>query len=245
LPFVGHDDPVASAVAMWDTYQKFFADKPGQFDKVVLLSVSSLPGSDIWSTTDAPIDSVAELARRKMWAPPGPPANLLKGAGAAVVAGPAVQMLELITNGVVDGFAAIDRGNVDQLKLSGYVKSATHFDRTIALGTFAFFVSKTKWDTISSADQKAIREALGRDYAAWVSMEPRRLYLAALKRQTEAGIRTVDAGPEFTAAMKKIGQADVDRWKAQVAGMGVDADAVVAFYDQAYDQALKDYPVEP
>jgi hypothetical protein len=40
-----------------------------------------------------------------MWGLPGTTANLLKETGAPAVSGPAVQMLELISKGVVDGYA--------------------------------------------------------------------------------------------------------------------------------------------
>ena len=104
---------------------------------------------------------------RKMWALPGTVANLVKETGAPVVAGPAVQMLEIISKGVVDGYAGVPVSTAQEFKLVPYTKSVTFFKAKIFQPTFSFFVSEKKWGKISAADQAAIRKAMGEDFARW------------------------------------------------------------------------------
>jgi len=62
--------------------------------------------------TDTPIQTLEDIGNRKMWGLPGVVANTLKETGSSVVAGPVVQMLEIISKDVVDGYAGIPWGSV-------------------------------------------------------------------------------------------------------------------------------------
>ena len=115
--------------------------------------------------TDKPIDSIADLKRRKMWALPGVTANIIKATGSAVVAGPAVQMLQIISKGVVDGFVGVSFSSITSFKLTDYTKGVTVFPDKIFTPTFSFFISTKKWNTISPADRKAIRAVSGEKIA--------------------------------------------------------------------------------
>ena len=67
--------------------------------------------------------AIDDLKSRKMWALPGVTANVIKGTGSAVVAGPAVQMLEIISKGVVDGYTGVPFSSVVQFKLKDRITS--------------------------------------------------------------------------------------------------------------------------
>ncbi|NJO23943.1 MAG: hypothetical protein HC868_14720 [Sphingomonadales bacterium] len=143
-PFVAVLNAEAMSVALWRTYEKFMADK-GEYNAVQLLGLFTAPGADFYSMNDAPIASVEAIKRRKMWALPGTVANLVKETGAPVVSGPAVQMLEIISKGVVDGYAGVPVSSPQEFKLVPYTKSVTFFKAKIFQPSFSFFVNEKKW----------------------------------------------------------------------------------------------------
>lgn len=237
LPFVGHQDSEATSVALWETYQKHFADKD-EYGDTVLLSLFAMNGGDIYSVTDTPITSSDDLAKRKIWSVPGLTANVIAETGSAVVAGPAVQMLELVSKGVVDGHIGVPQSEVTQYKLTDYTKSATIFDEKIFQATFSFFLSKSKWEAISEEDRAAIRDALGSDFVAWMGAEQDRIFAAAHEELVNAGVEFVPGTPEFLAELKSLGTPLVDAWVAEVSARGVDGAAVIADFEATHAAQL-------
>lgn len=238
LPFVGRANAEAASRAMYKTYHKFFAGKPGEFEHVELIGIYSINGSDIWSINGKPILSVKDIADRKMFAVAGVAANVVKLTGSSVVAGPAVQMLESIANGVVDGYAGVTWDVLQDFNTGQYTKSGTFTDRKITQPTFAMFINKDKWNKISPEDQKAIHAALGEDFSAWIGKKTDENFDKARKKWMAAGVKTYDASPEFEAEMTKLSSPLVDAWKDKVKSMGIDGDEVIAHFEKAYDDAV-------
>lgn len=234
LPFVGNEESELTSVALWQTYQKFFGDK-NEFGEAVLLSVWALNGAEIYSLTDKPIETLADIKSRKMWAIPGTPANLMKKAGASVVAGPAVQMLEIISKGVVDGFAGVPINAVRTYKITSYTKSATIFDRKIFQPTFSFYVAKRKWNKIEKKDQAAIRAVLGADFARYAGKIADRHQAAGKKDAIKNGIKFVNGSAATLKDLQRLGNPVIEGWLKKVSAMGVDGKAVLAFYRKAYE----------
>ncbi|MFD2740622.1 TRAP transporter substrate-binding protein DctP [Sulfitobacter aestuarii] len=233
LPFLGHADSEMTSVALWETYQEHLAEKD-EYGETVLLALFALNGGDIFSVTDTPITSIADLAERKIWSVPGVTANVIAETGSSVVSGPAVQMLELVSKGVVDGHVGVPQSEVTQYKLTDYTKSATIFDEKIFQATFSFFVSKQKWDAISETDRDAIRAALGSDFVRWMGAEQDRIFEAAHAEMVEAGVEFVDGSPAFLAELKALGEPRVAEWVAQMDGMGIDGQAVIDDFEARY-----------
>lgn len=229
LPFVGIENSEAGSVALWKTYQQFFADK-NEYADVHLLTVYASNGAEFWSMTDKPIETMEDIASRKMWALPGVTANLVKATGSSVVAGPAVQMLEIISKGVVDGYVGVPASSVLDFKLGDYTRSGTVFKRKVFTPTFSFFVSKKKWEAVSKADQAAIMSVLGEDFARYTG----RVVDAAQARGhaflVEKNIRLVEGSDELLNQLDALGQPAIDAWVARVDKLGVDGKKVVAFY---------------
>jgi TRAP-type C4-dicarboxylate transport system substrate-binding protein len=236
LPFVGVEGSEQASVALWRTYQKFFADKD-EYKGVVLLSVWVSNGADFFSTIDKPIETVEDIKNRKMWALPGTVANLVKETGAPVVSGPAVQMLEIISKGVVDGYAGVPVSTAQEFKLVAYTKSVTIFRTRIFQPTFSFFVSEKKWAQISAADQAAIRNALGEDFARWAGKLQDAKHEANKQKVYAAGIKRIDGAEAELAKLKALGQPAIEAWFKRVGDMGVDGKAVLAHYQQILSQA--------
>jgi TRAP-type C4-dicarboxylate transport system substrate-binding protein len=229
LPFIGTESGESASIALWRTYQKFFAAK-NEYGPVKLLAVYATNGAEFFSMTDAPITTIEDIKSRKMWALPGVTANIIKGTGSAVVAGPAVQMLEHISKGVVDGYTGVPFSSVVQFKLAGYTKSATVFSSKIFTPTFSFFVHEKKWNAISEADRKAIvalsGEKISRHFGQ-VQDGVQKKFRAQLKKD---GLKEVAGDPATLAKLEAIGQPMTDAWLKKVSAMGVDGKAAIAYY---------------
>lgn len=236
LPFVGHQDAAATSLALWDTYQRHFAEVEAEGD-VVLLGMFAYNGGDIYSVTDTPITTVDDLARRKIWAVGGGPADMAAAAGSSVISGPAVQMLEIVSKGVVDGHMGIPQTEVTQFKLTDYTRSATVFDDKIFQASFSFFVSRQKWEAITPEDRQAIDAALGRDFVAYMGAFQDQVFARAHQELVDAGVEFVAGPPEMEDALKSFGAPVTAAWTERVAGLGVDGAAVLADFEAAHEAA--------
>lgn len=233
LPFVGNEESAETSVALWRTYQKFFANK-NEYGDTVLVGLWATNGAEFYSMNATPIQSIADIKNRKMFSVPGPAANLLKAFGSAVVAGPAVQMLESVSKGVVDGYTGVPISSIWEFKLAPYTKSITVFERKVFQPTFSFFIAKRKWDKISQADRDAIMKALGEDFSRFAGTVADKYQQISIKHAADNKIVTVKGNPDVLKEMLAVAQPAYDAWKKKAASMGVDGDAALAFYRQVY-----------
>lgn len=229
LPFISGTKSEIAGPAMWETYQKFFADK-NEYGDAVLISYYASSGSEIYSMNDAPIETVEDIGDRKMWGLPGVVANTLKGTGSSVVAGPAVQMLEIISKGVVDGYAGVPWGSVAAFKLGDYTQSATELETKLFQPSFSFLISKTKWNKFSSEDQAAIMEVMGADFARYAGAIQDKANDESRAAMMEAGVEIIEGSEALEADLREIGQSSTDEWIAKMSDMDVDGQAVIDFY---------------
>jgi TRAP-type C4-dicarboxylate transport system substrate-binding protein len=237
LPFVGYADAEATSVALWETYQKHFADKE-EYGETVLLALFALNGGDIYSVTDEPIVAVDDLAKRKIWSVPGVTANVVSETGSSVVSGPAVQMLEVVSKGVVDGYVGMPQSEVTQYKLTDYTMSSTIFDEKVFQATFSFFVSRQKWEAISEEDRAQIRDALGPDFSRWMGAFQDGIFEEAHQEMVDEGVTFIEGSDAFLADLKALGAPQIEAWKAHVGDMGLDGQAILDDYRKAHDAAL-------
>ncbi len=229
LPFAGAAESEAVGPALWTTYQKFFADK-AEYGDAVLISVTTTNGSDMFSMTDQPIQTIDDIGSRKMWGLPGVVANTMKSAGSSVVAGPAVQMLEIISKGVVDGYAGISFSSVAAFKLIDYTKSATLTEGKLFQPTFSVIISRAKWEKISAEDQEAILAVMGADFAKWAGIVQDGVNAKARAAAEAGGVEIVAGSAELEAGLRELGQPMVDAWVSKASDMGIDGQAVLDFY---------------
>jgi TRAP-type C4-dicarboxylate transport system substrate-binding protein len=235
LPFIGTEAAESGSVALWRTYQKFFADK-NEYGPVKLLAVYATNGAEFWSMTDQPIRSVEDIKSRKMWALPGVTANIIKDTGSAVVAGPAVQMLEIISKGVVDGYTGVPYSSVTQFKLKDYTKSGTIFKRKIFTPTFSFFIHEKKWNEVSAADRDAIVALSGEKMSRHFGRIQDAVQDKAREQLQKEGLQIVKGDDATLAQLEALGQPMTDAWLKKVAAMGVDGKAAIAYYKSVLDE---------
>lgn len=235
LPFIGTESAESGSIALWRTYQKFFADK-NEYAPVKLLAVYATNGAEFWSMTDQPIRTIDDIKSRKMWALPGVTANIIKGTGSAVVAGPAVQMLEIISKGVVDGYTGVPYSSVIQFKLADYTKSVTVFKGKIFTPTFSFFIHEKKWNAISEADRKAILAVSGEKMSRRFGQIQDGVQKKFKDQLLKGGLKIQQGDPAVQAQLEAIGQPMTEDWLKKVAAMGIDGKAVIAHYKSVLEE---------
>lgn len=226
-PFIATPDAPAMSQALWETHQKFF---PNEYKGVKALSMWVITPADMWSQTDKPVNSMDDLKSRKIWALPGTNVNIMKAVGAGVVSGPAVQMNEIISRGVVDAYVGVSPATVRDFRLIPYTKWKTQFKRGIYSTSFSFVMNEKKWNSLSKEDQDTIMSVSGAKFgrmaaAYWVQSDK-----SAVIELEKAGVKEVDADPAFEAALIKIGDNLTKKWIETANMRGLDGQATYDFY---------------
>lgn len=235
-PFSGTMDGAAMTQAAWETREKFY---PDEFDTVELLSQWVITPGQLFSNTDDPIVTVDDFTSRKMWALPGPLANMAKEIGAAVVATPAVKSNEVIANGVVDSHMGLGGDAIQSFQVIPYTKSMTQFTTPVYTTTFSFFINKDKWAEISPEDQEAIR-AISQDKVGMVATGLWDSVSADVySRFGELGIEIVEADPALESTLVDAAAPITAAWAAKAKEAGIDGEAALAFYRQRVQELSK------
>jgi len=228
-PFVGAFNGPAMTQAQWETNRKFF---PDEFDTVELLSQWVITPGRLFSTNADPVVTLEDFTSRKVWALPGPLANMAKALGAGVVATPAVKSNEIISRGVVDAHLGLGGDAIQSFQVIPYTKSMTTFPKAIYTTSFSFVINKDKWAEISPEDQAAIK-AISQDKigmtasAKWDSVSAE-----VYAKFDDLGIVTVQAGESLQKGLMDAAVPVTAAWKAKTTEAGIDAEAALAFYSQ-------------
>jgi TRAP-type C4-dicarboxylate transport system substrate-binding protein len=226
LPFV-NTTAKGGSVALWRTYEKYFA-KADEFKDVQLIGLFiGLPGPIY--TMKGPITSAADMKGMKMFGLPGIVAKVLEGAGAGVVAAPAVRSHEIISGGTVDAFAGYSVMDAVAFNTMSYAKTVVDFPGHLSVPAFAMFINKKKWASIPQADRDIVAklsgEAFSNRFALYDEIESKTRAEWATK-----GVSFVNASPAFLADLKKISEPMEQAWIADANKLGVDGKAALEFY---------------
>jgi TRAP-type C4-dicarboxylate transport system substrate-binding protein len=218
----------ADAVALWHTYNKYFAQK-NPYTGIQLLGFFASPPGHIYNIEKKPIQSLAELKGKKAWSLPGMTAQAMGRTGASIVPGPAVRMYEIISKGVVDAFCCIEYGDLNAFKVLQYVGAVTEVEGAVFSPKFSVFMSAAKWRQIPPADQAAIMnisgEALAR-LSAGIDEQNAELK----KKYIAGGGIVVPATPAFNAELKAAWKPMVDEWIAEANKLGVNGREALDYY---------------
>lgn len=228
-PFIGTHDAEAMSKALWATNREYF---PDEFETVELLAQFVISPGELYSQTDEPINSIEELAGRKMWVLPGPLAAIGKKLGSGVVSTPAVKSNEIISRGVVDGHLGLDPQAVQAFQLMPYTKSTTSFDAAVYSTSFSVFANKDKWAEIDPADQAAIMDVSGEVLGAAFGKRWNEAAATAEAAYGDAGIEVVEADPAFQAALIEASGFVTEGWLKAAGEAGIDGEAALQFYKE-------------
>ena len=233
-PFTGVRNAEVMSQALWATNREYF---PDEFDTVHLLTQFVISPGELYSQTDEPINSVEDLAARRMWVLPGPLSAIATNLGSGVVSTPAVEANEIISRGVVDGHLGLDPQAVAAFQLIPYTESTTQFERPIYATSFSVVVNADTWAEISSEDQEAIMGVSGDVLGAAFGARWDQAAEAAEAEYSGAGIEVVAADPAFEAALMEAAGPITQGWLNAATEAGIDGAAALEFY-QAQIEAL-------
>lgn len=225
-----------SSIALWRTYEKFFKSAD-EYKDVHLLGLFVFYPGTIFGIK-GPVNSVADIKGTKIYGLPGVPATLLEAAGGGVVAAPAVRSFEIISGGTVDAFVGYAPADAFAFKTLQYAKHVTDLPGGVTAPSFALFINKKKWDSLTPADRDAITklsgEALSARFGAMDAVDDKVRADAAAQ-----GTSFKPASAAFAAEMAKLAEPMVQGWLKDARAAGVDGAAALAFYKQQAAQSAK------
>ncbi len=233
LPFLSEGTAEEGSVAYWRTWNKHFGPKKEfEDDGIKILSMFQFPGVHFWTAKDKPINAIADLKSQKMWALAGTSSRTMKAAGVAHVSGPAARLAEFTQTKVVQGLAGITRAGIVNFAGVQFPKSGTFTGKTIMAPSFAWMVSKKRWDALTADQRKAVMSVSGETLARAVGVEADKYEVIAAKKLAKSGVVEVKADKQFEAALLKVAQPQTRAWIERVKKMGVDGAEVLADFDR-------------
>jgi TRAP-type transport system periplasmic protein len=224
IPFVSPNG-VAASVAIWRTYQKYFA-AANEYKGVKLLGFWTTGGNNL-QTLKRPILKIDDFQGLKIWVATPNMATTIQNFGATPVLG--MQMFDAMSGGIVDG-AVAGKGALISFQLWRYTKQITFFPGQLGYTLQSFFMNQRKYDSLSAEDRAVIDKLSGEPFALLGGqgfIDQDNLADPLIK---ENGIETHQASAEFMAVLKERVRFYTDNWMADAKARGVDAPAAYDFF---------------
>lgn len=228
LPFVNTSSR-GSSVALWRTYEKYFAEK-NELADVHVLSMFVLPPGAIFGMDEA-IDEMSDFEGTKTYAVAGVPAQLAEATGAGVVAAPAARSYEIISGKTVDSFMGYSVSDAFGLKTLNYATHVTDVPGHLSAPSFVLFINKKRWERLSEEDKAAIDSISGEAFAQSMAVYDE-LEAKARAGAAKNGIEFHNADASFVNSIERIAQPVIDAWKADATEMGLNAEEVLAYFKE-------------
>ena len=215
-----------ASVALWRTYEKFFAPA-NEYKGVKVLGLFVHGGAQMLASK--PVLKIDELQGMKLRVSAGQQADMARALGASPVVSDGPQIFEYVSKGIVDGlfltFAASKTFSVTK-----YLKSATVFPGALGNLTWSVVISDRAWKRIPPADQEAIMRVSGEVLSASGGRSWDNDDAAGLKLWKENGNEIHQASPEFQQAVRKSLDFVKTEWLANAKKRGVDGEAALKFF---------------
>ncbi|MCB5945906.1 TRAP transporter substrate-binding protein DctP [Acidocella sp. KAb 2-4] len=227
LPFLS-PSAEASSVALWNTYQKYFAGK-GEYKQVKLLALYCEPTGQLFSMGQ-PFESTDDFKGKKLLALPGPTQLLLSNAGIAVQSAPAVQMSEFVSSGAVDGVAGLSTYNANDFKLMPYMKSETVIPGGVSGPCFSLVINKEKWASIPKQYQDAIESISGVNFAHRLSALDQ-VTQADEKNAVTNGFKLISPSQDLMASLQAAAKPQYTNWLSSANNAGVNGQEVLEYFE--------------
>lgn len=226
LPLLTKDSETNS-VAYWRVYKKFF--EPAGMHKGVHTLTLHVHPKGLLSNSKREIKSIDDFRGMKIRIPNPTIASLVEGMGAIPISAPLPTVFELISKGVVDGFA-LDAGAANDFRLVQFVKYATEIPGGMYNSSFFIVMNQRKWDAISKQDQEAIMTISGESLAAKIGRAYDNGDVVGLQAMRDAGVTFTKAeGPFLDDLTQRIEVLTKD-WLEQAKKAGVDGEAALKMY---------------
>ena len=231
LPFLNSGDAELGGAAFWRAWKGNFEDKK-EFDKlgIKVLSMFQFSPVHFFTAKDTPINSIADMKSQKMWALAGTSSKTMKVAGVNHVSGPAARLGEFTQTKVVQGIAGITRGGIVNFAGEQFPKHGTFTSRSIMMPSFAWMVSKKKWESLNGGQKKAITAISGEKLARSIGRASDAFEKVAEERLAKVGLKEHKATAAFEAELEKAGKPQYEAWFKRVKALGVDGPKVIEQY---------------
>ena len=218
----------ADGVALWRTYEKFFAAK-NPFKDVKLLSLFAGPPSFVMNIKK-PIRKLADIKGLKMWTLPGPMSQLLSKLGAGVVPGPATRVYPIVSKGTVDAFAGLNMSDAQGFNVAQFATSVTDIPGSLFSPTFSLFMNKEKWAELPRDVQRIIENKSGESYARRGRNWDAPAVKAAKEHKEKNSKAWYAPEPDLMNAVIRISKEMQNDWVKQMNGLGIDGTSALAFH---------------
>ena len=227
LPFNSGATAAQSSIALWRTYNEFFA-AAGEFDEVKLLSVWTVVANYAWSKE--PITDISQFDGLKILTSGGLPSRVLTTMGATPVVAGGPKFFELVSGGAVDAVALSPDG-LSRFKLAQFMTNGLAVPGSLYNQNWSLIMNKDTWNSISAADQTAITAISGEDFAAKAAGQFDRSFSRALVSLVEEdGIEISAPSPELLAALQERLASFEAAYIEAANAKGIDGAAALAFY---------------
>lgn len=227
LPFTSGSTE-STSVALWKTYEKFFA-KAGDYRQFKLLGLFTVPAGQIFSMTH-PIVEPADLKGMRLWVLPGVPQRMFEHSGAGVVSNAAVHVSELVSGGTIDGVVGIGAFSMNTFKVLPYMKSETRVDGGLSSANFSLVVNRSRWNSIAPADRKAIEQISGLAFAhRFAALD--KADESATQKGVRDGMKLLKPSPALESALQQWGAPLRDAWLASAKSKGVDGALALRYFE--------------
>jgi TRAP-type C4-dicarboxylate transport system substrate-binding protein len=224
LPTIYINDPKATNLAMYDMFESTLKQEYKGLE-VMWLHVHA---GQALMMVDLLVREPADLVGKKMRIPSRTGAWVLEALGAAPIAMPVPEVPSALSKKVVDG-TLLPWEIIPPLKLQNQIDYFIEGADKARFGgtTFQVSMNKTRFDGLPADIQKAFKDASGRDWWAsvgdyWRSSDDFGIGLAVKAGKTHVTLTQAETDA-FMVALAPV----VDRWIKEVAGAGVDGEALV------------------
>ncbi len=224
IPFLAPNG-VANSVAIWRTYEKFFA--PANEHKGVHLLGFWTTGGNNLQTLKRPVTKIEDFQGLKIWTATPKMATTIQNFGATPVS--ASNMYDVMSGGIVDG-AVAGKGALISFQLARYTREITYFPGQLGYTLQTFFMNEQKYKSLAPED-RAIIDKLSGEAVAMLGgqgfIDQDNLADPLIK---ENGINTRVAGPELMKILEDRVGFYKENWLADAKSRGIDGQAAYDFY---------------
>lgn len=223
VPFVGTDVEKLS-VAYWQVYEKHLAQS-NPYPKVHLLALTAFPPYHFFNSKRE-ISLPDHIKGLKMVSSGQFRTDFLNKMGATVVSAGLTQLVEMISNGTVDGTFLTDDA-IKSFGVARVVKYRTDFPG--GLGTASSFIAmnEQKWLAISERDRNAISAISGLALARQMGVSLKAADAVARDEIAKAGIPTITASGALLTAARDAAAPIETQWIAMAKEKNVDGVAAL------------------
>jgi len=222
LPFM-MDDARAASRAFWQMFNTHMKDT--EFKDVVVLG-TWVHGPGLIHTS-RPVETPADLNGLKIRGGSRPVSALLEQLGATPVGMPVPAVPEALAKGVLDG-ATVPWEVTGALKLPDLLEYHTEFTgRALYTLAFVLVMNKDTFDSLTPEQQAAIMDQSGEAFSVFAGGVMQDTDAPAREAALDLGNTVITLDAEATDEWRTLAQPIYQDWVADMAGRGIDGQALI------------------